>query len=56
MADQLGVNAISPTHTYQTWPYMINIVGMGEGDTFALIFPIKLTLYNAAMATILVKY
>ena len=36
-----------PTHTYQMWPSVINIVEMGEGNTPAfLILPIKLTLGN----------
>ena len=37
-----------PTHTYQRWLSVINIVDMGEGETFPLIFPI--------LATILAEY
>ena len=35
---------------------IINIIQMGEGDTLFLIFPMLLTPYMVAMATILAEY
>ena len=45
-----------PTHTYQIRFSVINIVEMGERDTFFFIFPITLTLYIVVMTTILAEY
>ena len=43
-------------HTYQILLSVTNIVEMGEGDEFSLIFLIKLKRYIIAMATIFVEY
>ena len=45
-----------PINTYQHLLSVINIVEMGAGDIFFLIFPIKLILYMVAMVTILAEY
>ena len=43
-------------HGCQIWLSVINIVEMGEGDTWSLISPIKLAQYVVAMASILAEY
>ena len=45
-----------PTFIYQISFSVINIVEMGEENTFFLMFPVKLTLYMVVFATILAEY